>query len=85
MTTIFDTDPRLRNLIHTNATVHNAYQLALRDGDDMDALIMAVLVLAQTNDSLLEALNQYVAATPPTICVEARSVAEFFAEQNGNL
>lgn len=79
--TIFDTDHRLRNLINTNATVHNAYRLALRDGDDMDALIMAVLVLVNQNESLFEALNQYVAATSPTIRVEARAVAEFFAEQ----
>lgn len=83
--TVFETDHRLCKLVHTNATVHNAYQLALRDGDDVDALIMAVLVLVNQNESLIEVLNRYVNATPPPICADARSVVAFFAEQNGNL
>jgi hypothetical protein len=83
--TIFETDPRLIRLTRTNVTVHNAHQLALRDGDDMDALIMAMLVLVNENEALRAALNEYAKHTPPTFCVDARSVAVFFDEQKESL
>lgn len=85
MKTIFQTDPRLRALTHTSVTIHNASQLALRDGDDVDALIVAVLVLANQNEALMEALQKCVEGTPPTIYVDAKSVAAFYAEQKGSL
>jgi hypothetical protein len=73
--TIFKTDPRLRNLIRTNSVVYMAQHLATRDGDDTEALIVAVQVLAQQVAELNKVLGEYAKLVPPpAIIVPADSV-----------
>jgi len=82
---IFETDPRLRELVQTNAFVHCASYQAAYDGNDMEALIVLVQMLVQQNGVLSDALQRglehymppmHVDATPAVLELIRRSMAD---------
>lgn len=65
MTTIFDTDQRLRDLMQVEPIVRHAGTLARFEGNDTEALIVALLALSDAKRMLTAELAKCHERTSP--------------------